>query len=136
MPKDDLLSLREDLKQTKEALRQSELRFELAALAVRDGIWEWNFPSNRMYYSTRWKSMLGYSENEIGTTSEEWFGRIHQEDLELCRAEINLLISGDSPSFEREHRLRHKDGHYIWVLGQFIPAKDDSGKIKSTEARR
>src|SRR5215470_13272138 len=129
MSKDDLLSLQEDLKQTKEALRQSELRFELAALAVRDGIWEWNLPSNSMYYSPRWKSLLGFSENEIGKTAEEWFGRIHPEDLELCLAEINLLKNGGSPSFEREHRLRHKDGHYIWALAQCIPAKDEMGKV-------
>src|SRR6202790_5676253 len=67
-------------KRAQEALKESEERYALAARGSNDGLWDWNLLSNTMYFSTRWKSMLGYRENEIGDTLEEWLDRIHYWD--------------------------------------------------------
>src|SRR5579885_266489 len=64
-------------KRAEEALRESEQRYALAAQGANDGLWDWNLATNSVYYSPRWKAMLGYQEAEIGENPEEWLGRIH-----------------------------------------------------------
>src|SRR2546428_4944211 len=64
-------------KKAQEALRESEERYALAARGANDGLWDWNLDANVVYFSTRWKSMLGYQEGEIGDKPDEWFNRIH-----------------------------------------------------------
>src|SRR5438046_6834796 len=67
-------------KRAQEALRESEERYALAARGANDGLWDWNIQTGRVYYSPRWKAMLGWRENEIGDNPEEWFNRIHDAD--------------------------------------------------------
>ena len=64
-----------------EDLRESEERYALAARGANDGLWDWNLASNEVYWSPRWKAMLGYDEAEIGVSPDEWFTRVHPEDL-------------------------------------------------------
>jgi len=68
-----------------EALRDSEERYALAARGANDGLWDWNLASDKIYFSPRWKSMLGYEEDEIGSSPEEWFQRVHPEDVQRVR---------------------------------------------------
>src|SRR3984957_10421160 len=67
-------------KRAQEALRESEERYALAARGANDGLWDWNLLTNVMYFSPRWKSMLGYQEGEIGDKLEEWLNRIHDSN--------------------------------------------------------
>src|SRR6202162_1084532 len=67
-------------KRAQEALKESEGRYALAAQGANDGLWDWNLLTGVMYFSPRWKSMLGYQESEIGTKLEDWVGRIHDSD--------------------------------------------------------
>src|SRR5438309_3799984 len=69
-------------KRAQEGLRESEERYALAARGANDGLWDWNLDANVVYFSTRWKSMLGYQEGEIGDKPDEWFNRIHDADRE------------------------------------------------------
>jgi len=115
-------------KRTEKALSASEERYALVSLAANDGLWDWNLLTNEVLYSTRWKLLLGLGEAEIGVGIEEWFGRIHPGDLEQVKLEINKHLEGLSQHFENEHRVRHRDGSYRWMLTRGIAVRDTSGK--------
>jgi diguanylate cyclase (GGDEF)-like protein len=108
------------------ALRESEKRYELAVRGANDGIWDWDLKTNQVYYSPRWKAMLGYEDGEIGGSPQEWFGRIHPEDLEKFRLEISAHTEGVTPHCENEHRIRHKDGTYRWVLCRGLAVREEN----------
>src|SRR5437588_10116799 len=88
-------------KKAQEALRESEERYALAARGANDGLWDWNLVTGRVYYSPRWKAMLGWKEDEIGDGPEEWFNRIHDADRQRVQEEIAAHRSGSTPHFER-----------------------------------
>lgn len=115
-------------KRAQEALRESEERYALAARGANDGLWDWNIQTGRVYYSPRWKGMLGWRENEIGDGPEEWFNRIHDADRERVQEEIAAHRNGSTPHFESEHRMLHKDGSFRWMLNRGLAVVDDSGK--------
>jgi diguanylate cyclase (GGDEF)-like protein/PAS domain S-box-containing protein len=99
-----------------EALRLSEERYALAAKGANDGLWDWNLGTNRVYYSNRWKAMLGFSEDEVSATPEAIYDRVHPDDLGLLKAAINSHLEGGSPHLECECRMRHRRGEYRWML--------------------
>ncbi len=107
-----------DRKLSDEAVKVSEERYVLAARGANDGLWDWDMKSNLIYYSPRWKAMIGYDDREICDNPEEWFSRIHSDDRMHVEAEISAHIAGATPNFKSEHRIRHKDGVYRWVLSR------------------
>jgi diguanylate cyclase (GGDEF)-like protein/PAS domain S-box-containing protein len=111
-------------KRAEEALRASEERYALAALSVNDGLWDWNLKTNEVYYSARWKDMVGCDEREIGTDPDEWFRRIHPEDAQAVSSALTDHLEGRTPVFESEHRIRHKDRGYRWVLSRGIAVRN------------
>ncbi|HEY9876068.1 MAG TPA: EAL domain-containing protein [Candidatus Obscuribacterales bacterium] len=115
-------------KRTEEALRQSEERYALAAKAANDGLWDWNIKNNEIYFSSRWKSIIGFEENEIGNSPSEWFNRVHPDEIERVKVEIVTHIEGITAHFESEYRMLHKDGTYRWMRSQGIAVKDNKGK--------
>ncbi|HEX9028754.1 MAG TPA: EAL domain-containing protein, partial [Anaerolineales bacterium] len=118
----------EERRNAEEALRISEERYMLASLGASDGLWDWDLRANQIYLSPRWKSMLGYSDSEITSNPEDWFSRIHPEDLELVRFNLSKHLQGLTPHFECEYRMRHKDDTYRWILsrGLAVRAPDKS----------
>jgi diguanylate cyclase (GGDEF)-like protein/PAS domain S-box-containing protein len=117
-----------DRKRAEEALRQSEERYALAVRGTNDGIWDWDLTSDRVHYSARWKAILGFEEAEVGDTPAEWLGRVHPEDLDRVRTKLANHREERSPLFEDEHRIRHKDGVYRWVLSRGFAVRDGSGR--------
>src|ERR1700730_8948728 len=115
-------------KRAQEALRESEERYALAARGANDGLWDWNLLTNVMYFSLRWKSMLGYQEDEIGDKLEDWLGRIHDSDRERVKDELAAHKNGLTPHFESEHRVVHKDGTFRWMLSRGLRVRNASGK--------
>lgn len=111
-----------------ESLRESEERYRLAVSGANDGMWEWNLNSGAAQFSPRWKSMLGYDDTEIGERVDEWHSRIHPDDRERALAELHLHIEGRTPRFEYEHRLRHKNGTWRWVLARAAAVRHASGR--------
>src|SRR2546421_589734 len=83
-----------------EALRESEERYALSARGANDGLWVWDLRANSVYYSPRWKSMIGYEEEDIGDSPEEWFSRVHPDDLQLLQAAIASHRDGLSTHLE------------------------------------
>jgi diguanylate cyclase (GGDEF)-like protein/PAS domain S-box-containing protein len=115
-------------KRAQEALKESEERYALAALGSNDGLWDWNIPENEVHFSARWKSMLGFQENEISNKPEEWFDRIHDADRARVKSEITAHQSGSTPHFESEHRMLHHDGTFRWMLSRGLAIRDQSGR--------
>jgi len=115
-------------KRAQEALRESEQRYALAAQGANDGLWDWNLVDNNVYYSARWKSMIGYQEHEIGESPEEWLGRIHDADRDRVAEEIAAHQKRSTPHFESEHRMLHRDGTFRWVLSRGLAVHDAAGK--------
>ena len=108
-------------KQADTALRESEARWQFALEGPGDGVWDWDVPSNLVYYSHQWKSMLGYEEHEIGNTLDEWDKRVHPDDKPECYKELARHFCNEIPYYQKEHRVLCKDGTYKWVL--------DRGKV-------
>ncbi len=110
-----------------DALRESEERYALAVRGANDGLWDWSLKTGRVYYSPRWKSMLGYDEADIGSSPEDWFSRVHPQDLGRLKIEISLHLEGYNRHFQHEYRIRHKDGTYRWVLCRGLAVRDAQG---------
>ena len=68
-------------KQVQERVQESEQRYSLAVDGAKDGVWDWDLRNDKVYFSPRWKSMLGYSEEEVGESPDDWFGLVHPDDV-------------------------------------------------------
>lgn len=115
-------------RRTEVELRESEERYAIAVQGAKDGLWDWNLTTNQVYFSPRWKSMLGWEEGQIGNSLEEWFKRIHTEDLKPVQEALVAHFAAQTPDFEREYRMLHQDGTYRWVLCRGLAVYDDQGK--------
>jgi diguanylate cyclase (GGDEF)-like protein/PAS domain S-box-containing protein len=115
-------------KGVEEALRESEERYSLAIQGANDGLWDWQLKTNQIYFSPRWKTMLGYEVDEIGDHPNEWLSRIHPEDIDRVRLDLTAHLKGARIQFESEHRMQQKDGTYIWVLTRGLAVRDEHGK--------
>ena len=98
------------------ALAQSEERWKFALEGGGEGVYDYDEVRRIAFFSPRWKAILGYDDHEIGTALQEWTRRIHPEDHPRVREAMRRYREGETPSYETEHRLRHKSGHWIWVL--------------------
>jgi len=112
---------------TLQALRESEERYALSARGANDGLWVWDLRGDDVYYSPRWKAMLGYGEAEIGQSPEEWLSRVHPDDVVLLRTAIQRHLRGETPHLESEHRMRCRDGEYRWMLSRGLAVRDTGG---------
>jgi diguanylate cyclase (GGDEF)-like protein/PAS domain S-box-containing protein len=110
------------------ALRESDERYSLAVKGTNDGIWDWNLITHRVYYSPRWKSILGYNDDELGTSPKEWLDRVHPQDRKQLEAAISTYLKSHEPHFEHEHRMLHKNGTYCWVMTRGFAVRGSNGK--------
>ena len=109
-------------------MRESEERFELALRGADAGTWDWDLRTNKVHYGPRWKSMLGYAEDEITDDYLEWETRIHSDDRDHALATVRDYLEGRTASYELEHRLRHVDGTYRSILAQGAAVRGRDGK--------
>jgi PAS domain S-box-containing protein len=116
------------ISQNKRELLESQERFDLVMHGTNDGIWDWDLRTNEVYYSPRWKSMLGYDEDEIEHTFDAWRKLVHPEDLDRAFETIQQHLDGETSSYALEHRLQHKDGTYRWILARGLSLQDATGK--------
>jgi two-component system cell cycle sensor histidine kinase/response regulator CckA len=118
----------EQLQKTAEELRTSEERYALAVRGSNEGIWDVNLISGEAYFSPRWKSILGYEDDEIPNDVEEWKKRIHPDDRHLVMESRKACLDGHIPAYEIEYRLQHKDGSFRWIHSRGACLRDLEGK--------
>jgi len=104
-----------------------ELRYSLAMEAVNDGVWDWDLKTDEIYFSPRWKAMLGYKEGEIGKGTDEWFERVHLQDQVRIQEDLKQHMKGDISRFEGEYRMRHAKGDYLWMHYRGSALRDTNG---------
>ncbi len=114
------------LRMTLSALRASEERYALAARGSNDGLWDWDVKQGTVYYSPRWKAMLGYSDREISDSASEWTNRVHPDDLEKFYHSTVNQPSASKTNLECEIRMLHRDGGYRWMLCRGVYVRNGS----------
>ncbi|MEQ8602967.1 MAG: EAL domain-containing protein [Marivibrio sp.] len=110
-------------KRAEDALRVSEERYALAAQGSSEGIWDWDLAAERVYYSPRWRAMLGLSPDMISGRPDDWFNRVHPRDVDALRAAIDSYLDGASEQFAAEFRMLHTDDDYLWVAASGLAVR-------------
>lgn len=105
-----------EIKRGEVALKESEERWQLALRGNNDGIWDWNLETNQVFFSSRWKEMLGFTDSEISNHLDEWVDRVHPDDFLHAIQAINDHLDRKTLFYINEHRLLCKDGTYKWIL--------------------
>ncbi|MBE9048403.1 PAS domain S-box protein [Pleurocapsales cyanobacterium LEGE 10410] len=116
-------------KAAEQALKESEERWQLALRGANDGIWDWNVQTNEVFFSRRWKEMLGFREDEIDNTLEEWTKRVHPDDIGWVTEVIQEHFAKKTPFYISEHRVLCKDGSYKWILDRGQALWDEAGNV-------
>lgn len=96
-------------------LHRNEERFALAMRSANDGLWDWDLLTDEVYFSPRWKSMLGFESDEFEPTLDTWASLVHPDDKNNVLQRADDYLSGKIDSFEVEMRMRHKCGHYVFI---------------------
>lgn len=115
-------------KRSELALRMSEERYALAAEGANDGLWDWHISDRSMYYSPRWELLIGETPGTLQPTIEEWWQRVHPDDLESLRQAMKEHLLGIHPHFECEFRMKHVDGSYRWMRSRGKALRDEKGQ--------
>ena len=111
-----------------EALRESEERYALAVAGANDGLWDWSLLHDTVYFSPRWKNILGYEDDELGSSIDEWFGRIHDDDRIGFRAALKAHLDDHTEHLEFEHRMIGRSEGELWVRCRGLAVRDSQGR--------
>ena len=109
-------------------IETSEKRLTLALEGSSAGLWDWNTAAGEIFFSAQWPALLGHRLAELGTSLEEWHGRVHPEDLPGLQADFAAHLAGQTEQFENTHRMRHRDGHYVWMLTRGRALRNAAGE--------
>ncbi|MEA5625636.1 PAS domain S-box protein [Nostoc sp. UHCC 0251] len=114
---------------TEEVLRENEQRWQLALRGNNDGIWDWNLKTNEVFFSARWKEMLGYEDNEISNHLDERLTRVHPDDIDWVTQALQDHFAQKTPFYITEYRVICKDGTYKWILDRGQALWDEDGNV-------
>lgn len=107
-------------------LARTQEGYALAARAVNDGIWDWDLEADRVYFSPRWRALLGQPESAAHQSPDAWFELVHPDDVTRLREAIADHLTGQTSHMESEHRMQHADGSWRWVLTRGLAIRDTS----------
>ncbi len=116
--------------QMRQALSEVQERFALAVRGANDGVWEWILETGEMHFSRRWRELLGYGVDDLSNSVNEWFDRVHPEDVAALKEDIDAHLNGDSPYHESEHRIRASDGTYRWVISRAVAQRQNGRPVR------
>jgi diguanylate cyclase (GGDEF)-like protein/PAS domain S-box-containing protein len=105
-------------------LQVSEERYSLVARGANDGLWDWDYVNSQVYFSPRWKSMLGFTEDAIGSHPKEWISRIHPDDKCSVISDLEAHKKGKSSHLESEYRIKNAEGDYRWMMCRGLAVSD------------
>lgn len=106
------------IKVAQQALVESEVRLQRVLEGSNDGFWDRHIPSGTTTFSSRWSAMLGYDSSEIAPDVSSWEKLVHPDDLPMCRRILAEHLSGERDRYEAVYRMRHKTGHWVWILAR------------------
>jgi PAS domain S-box-containing protein len=103
-------------RQVEQTLKKSEDRWQFAIEGSNEGIWDWNLISGEVFYSNRWKEMLGYNPHELEGKLHEWQNRVHPDDVNEVMSKLQQHLGQKTSDYLTEHRIKCKDGSWKWIL--------------------
>ena len=104
-------------------------RTDLSLESANDGLWDFDVETNTVYFSPRWKAMLGFSPDDLDVTPD-WRQLVHPDDMARTQTLLREHLAGKSPLFESVHRMRHRSGEWRWVVSRAKARVDESGRLK------
>lgn len=110
-----------------DALETEDKTRTLQALGTSEGLWDWNLRTDEVYFSPRWKEMLGYDDDDITGDLGEWYMLVHPDDLPLLRNRVAAYLKGQAGHLEIEYRSRTRAGQYRWMMTRAMAMRDASG---------
>lgn len=120
----------EEKQRMEQALKSAQERFELALNGTKDGLWDWDLTNNTVYFSPKWKEMLGYNDDILPNQLSSFWTNIHEEDLKNVQNAIEEYLTGKSNKFECEFRMKHSNGEWIWILSRGTAIFNDKNQPK------
>ena len=109
------------LAHSEEALRESEFRWKFAIEGTGDGLWDWDVEADKIFFNERWRKILGFAERNVDNGLAKLESCVHPDDKVLTLSTLQDCLTGKTPLYVREHRLRVQDGRYKWIF--------DRGKV-------
>jgi PAS domain S-box-containing protein len=105
-------------------------RLELVLASSRLGIWDWNPKTSEVHFDEQWCNMLGWKKEEMSNSVSEWSSRVHPDDLDACFKDITAHIDGKSDFYENLHRMKHRDGRWLYILDRGrVMERDEQGQV-------
>lgn len=115
-------------KRLRQEIEKEKERFMLATEATELGIFDWNVKVGTIFYSEQWKKMLGYEYYEIENSFESWEELTHKDDLKKTREAVERYLTRLESSYDADFRMKHKDGHWIWINARGKATFDDNNQ--------
>jgi PAS domain S-box-containing protein len=112
---------------TEGQLKAARERYDLAVSGTNDGIWDWDLVTNEIYFSPVWFRILGYQPGELAPETATWTNNIHLEDVDNAHRKLEAHLGGQTEMFQDTHRMRCKDGSYIWIEARARAVRDAAG---------
>lgn len=123
----------DERRRSMEAVAEAENRWNFALSSARQGVWEIDLRKNRFYHSATWREILGYGEGDLDDAPDLWLKLIHPDDLGIVTGLDRANREGSNSFFEAEFRMRHKAGHWVWVLdrGKILERDRNGGIVRA-----
>ena len=116
------------IQENTKAIALSEERYNLAIAGTNYGIWDWDLRTNDVYYSPVWMKILGHESDPLPLLLSTWLENVHPEDLALAEEAVQRHLRGETPIYEHIHRMKHRNGNYIWTSAKGKCLQDEEGQ--------
>ena len=124
-----------DISRRIELEKRQKLLQERLSYAIRgsnDGLWDWNIQTNEIYFSPRWKEIIGYSDDEFKNEYSQWLNKVHPDDIKLALIEYERFLASDDleDQYNNKFRMKHKDGHWVSILSRAKKIFDSNNEVE------